>query len=637
MWMNYSMKYIKQNKWSSIFIGAISFIAATLLSLICGVFYNLWIDRVQRQYLKTGNYSMALESSEIGCAFVLVVICGSLIVMIHNAFEVSMSSRLHQLGILQSVGATPGQLRTFLLQEAIVLCVLPILAGVLTGIALCYGFMQFTIFVTRFVRVHEVLFRYHILVAVTAFMLSVLTVFFSAWIPAKRMSRMTPLTAIHYGGEPAFEKIKSFPIASGIFGIYGELAAKSLYTRRTLYKTSALSLILAFLGFISFLNLEVMSGISTQHTYFERFRDKWDILLTTTDMQEQEEYLLDKIKELDGVETSVVYKKIRTTAGLSTDMLNEEVLKLGISNLTDRIPQDEPGNYRFEVLLYVLDDDGFEKYISDNHIEKDAQVVAVNTIWDSMHSTHTNREYVPLLDEESSLNIKLSEEVPVSITAFTNSLPNIRESFEQYSLSLVIPQSLYHTFADKFSYSESYYNIHIISDDKDELIQEQIHALMQADDKYLLESRSVKENAETSMRTGLKIVIGCLSGLLACIGIANVFSATLGQIYQRKKEFARYLSIGLSPTGMKKILFAEALLICLRPVTFSFIINIPLVIWGLNMADISINEFIKQAPCIPIMIFTMFVLIFVGIAYYIGGRKICNSNLADILRDETMI
>lgn len=636
MWMDYSIRYIKQNKWSSFLLGVISFIAATLLSLICGVFYNLWIDRVQRQFLKTGNYSMALEPSEIGCAFVLLVVCVSLIIMIHNAFEVSMSGRLHQLGILQSVGATPRQLHTFLLQEAFILCFVPSLIGVLAGIALCYGFMQFIIFVTRYIRVHDVLFRYHVLIAVGAFALSISTVMISAWIPAKRISRLTPLTAIHYGGEPTFEKVKSFRIFSKVFGVYGELAAKSLYTRRTLLKTSTLSLILAFLGFISFLNLEVMSGISTQHTYFERYRDKWDILLTTTDMQEKEEYLLNEISKLDGIETCVVYKKIRTTTSLSTDMLHKEVLKLGISNLTEMITQDEKGNYQFEVQIYVLDDGSFQKYMTDNRIE-DAQVVAVNTIWDSIHSNRTNRVYIPLLAEGNSLNMKLSERVPVSITAFANSLPNIREAFEQYSLSLVIPQSLYQTFADEFSYSESYYNIHITSDRKDEMIQEQIHALMQADDKYLLESRLVKENAEIPMRTASKIVIGCMSGLLACIGITNVFSATLGQIYQRKKEFARYLSIGLSPVGMKKILFMEALFLCFRPVIISLIINIPLVIWGLKAAEISINEFIEQAPYVPMVIFTVFVLVFVGLAYYMGSRKICNSNLVDILRDETMI
>ena len=49
----------------------------------------------------------------------------SLIVIIHNAFAVSMQARIHQFGILSSIGATPKQIRTCLLQEAAALCAVP--------------------------------------------------------------------------------------------------------------------------------------------------------------------------------------------------------------------------------------------------------------------------------------------------------------------------------------------------------------------------------------------------------------------------------------------------------------------------------------------------------------------------------
>ena len=54
------------------------------------------------------------------------------------------------------------------------------------------------------------------------------------------------------------------------------------------------------------------------------------------------------------------------------------------------------------------------------------------------------------------------------------------------------------------------------------------------------------------MLNGYKLIIGALCVLLAFIGIANVFSNTLGFIRQRKQEFARYMSIGMTPEGMRK-------------------------------------------------------------------------------------
>ena len=68
--------------------------------------------------------------------------CLSLVLVIHNAFAVSMNARIHQFGILASVGATPGQIRTCLLQETFVLCAGPVLAGSLLGILLSMGMVE---------------------------------------------------------------------------------------------------------------------------------------------------------------------------------------------------------------------------------------------------------------------------------------------------------------------------------------------------------------------------------------------------------------------------------------------------------------------------------------------------------------
>ncbi|MFR8338957.1 MAG: FtsX-like permease family protein [Eisenbergiella massiliensis] len=73
---------------------------------------------------------------------VLVLVSFSLILIIHNSFAVSMNARIHQFGIFSSIGATPGQIRFCLMQEAAVLSLVPILAGWLLGIALSFGVMK---------------------------------------------------------------------------------------------------------------------------------------------------------------------------------------------------------------------------------------------------------------------------------------------------------------------------------------------------------------------------------------------------------------------------------------------------------------------------------------------------------------
>ncbi len=133
---------------------------------------------------------------------VLLIVSASLILIIHNSFAVSMNTRVHQFGIFSSIGATPGQIRTCLLQEAAVLCILPILFGSLLGIALSFGIIQLVnILADGIAGRHEAVFSYHPLVFAVTILASALTVFVSAWLPARKLSRLTPLEAIKNTGE----------------------------------------------------------------------------------------------------------------------------------------------------------------------------------------------------------------------------------------------------------------------------------------------------------------------------------------------------------------------------------------------------------------------------------------------------
>lgn len=644
MWNFYSIRYIKHNKTTSIFLAAISFLSSSLISLICGVFYNLWADKVSREILKNGSYTEKFEPSMIAYTFVLAVVCASLAAMIHNAFEVSMSSRLHQLGIFKSVGATPRQIRTFLLHEAAILCSVPIAAGVLSGAGLCYGFMQFIIRVTSPVREYAVIFRYHILIAVISFLLSMVTILISAWIPARRMGRILPLDAISYGGEIPVKKMKRFHGFSSVFGISGELARKSIYSRRKALRTSTVSLVLSFLALMSFLNLDTISGISTQRTYFDRFRDKWDLRLAAKEMQNQEQEMTGKIRRIEGVKNCVSYKIITASAKLSQNMFSNELKKTNFRENTEHFIKDEDGTYRSKAAVFVLDNKSFRKYCADNGLQAEKRAVAVNIIWDRVHSNRADRIYLPLLDTEQPVTLTIKnpkapkkKNISVPIDSFTDTLPEIKEEFQQDSLNLVVSQDFYETIAKDFPYEKSFYNIKLTSEDKDSVVQRAIKKLLNPVSQYTLDSRKEQESSEGPMRKALRTVAGALAGLLSCIGIANVFSATLGQIYQRRKEFARYFSVGMPPGGMKKILLTEALIITLRPMILSAIVSVPVTAFALHFALIPVKDFIVQAPVIPILIFALFIFCFVSFAYYLGGKKILRAVIADELRDETVI
>ena len=105
-------------------------------------------------------------------------------IVIHNSFVVSMNARIHQFGIFSSIGAMPKQIHSCLLQEAATLCILPILIGNLLGILISMGIIHMVNGLLGGCGRHEAVFGYHPLVLVAALLLTVATIWISAWMPA---------------------------------------------------------------------------------------------------------------------------------------------------------------------------------------------------------------------------------------------------------------------------------------------------------------------------------------------------------------------------------------------------------------------------------------------------------------------
>ena len=150
----------------------------------------------------------------------------SLIIVIHNSFAVSMNARIHQFGIFSSIGATPKQIRACLLQEAAALCILPILIGNLLGILISMGIIHMvnSLLGSDVAGRREAVFGYHPLVLVATLLLTVVTIWISAWMPARKLSRLTPLEAIKNTGELQLKRKKKSPLLTCLFGLEGELA-----------------------------------------------------------------------------------------------------------------------------------------------------------------------------------------------------------------------------------------------------------------------------------------------------------------------------------------------------------------------------------------------------------------------------
>ncbi len=158
-------------------------------------------------------------------------------------------------------------------------------------------------------------------------------------------------------------------------------------------------------------------------------------------------------------------------------------------------------------------------------------------------------------------------------------------------------------------------------------------------DKYTVECENRIREYELNDRQiqGMKTVLGGFCVLLGLIGIGNVFSNTLGFVRQRKREFARYLSIGMTPKELKKMFGIEAMVIALRPVLITLPLAVFAVGYMLKLSYLKGEEFLAEAPLIPIFIFMLGILGTVALAYAFAWGNLKKISLAEVLKDDTMI
>ena len=579
---------------------------------------------------------------------VLLIASVSLILIIHNSFAVSMKARIHQLGILSSIGATPGQIRACLLQEAAALCILPILLGTVAGIALSFGTIRLINALAKGISGrHEAVFAYHPILFVITILSAILTVYVSAWLPARKLSKLTPLAAIQNIGETHLKKRKKSPFLSRIFGVEGELARATIKAQKKALRTSTLSLTLSFLGFTLMLCFFTLSGISTNHTYFERYQNAWDIMVTVKDRNIENFEKTEEILQLNHAE-SVIYQKAAAQCAVPEASISDDLHRLGgLESVAGNVARTSEGVYSVQAPIIIMDDNGFKEYCKKIGIKPEKTgCIVLNRIWDSINSNFRYKEYVPFLSEnQDTMTLQNPEDaaatVGIPVLGFTQEPPVLREEYDNYALVQFVSLSTWKQIEETIGNAEPDTYIRILSEKERTLtelsmIETELTNVLGHDISFEVENRVQEKIDNDAMLNGYKLIIGALCVLLAFIGIANVFSNTLGFIRQRKREFARYMSIGMTPEGMRKMFWIEALVIAGRPVLITLPITVVFVWLMITASYLNPMEFLAVAPIVPILLFIAALFGFVALAYYLGGKKILKCDLVEALRTDYM-
>lgn len=203
------------------------------------------------------------------CTALIAIILVASACPIRTAFSISVSERTKEFGLLSSIGATKKQIRKSVLFEALFVCAAGIPLGLLLGFGIIAtairGLERYIANLFLHTAGHAAIYAiaspiaFLVAVAVSAGM-----VFLSAWVPAKRAAKVTPIAAIRqeddYRVRP--KDVKKF--SWKLWGFPGAMARKYYRVSRNKYRATVLSLAISTALFLAAatLSTQLHSAIS---------------------------------------------------------------------------------------------------------------------------------------------------------------------------------------------------------------------------------------------------------------------------------------------------------------------------------------------------------------------------------------
>ncbi len=599
--------------------------------------------------------------------FFSILVVALFTLIINNAFAMSANARLKQLGMLQSIGASPKQIRHSVTFESLILSMIPIPLGLFIGWLFDYV-LFYALNNMDTAREYDLIFTFGLPAILPSIIFALLTVWLSAVIPARKITRLSPIEAIRQGGDIKIKKIRKHRLIEKAFGLEGELAKNALYARRKSYRTASLSLTISFLLLSTFLNFMAIVDADNNIFNSDKNAGKRDLMINTMDGNLTKPEFEKSIRSIKGLKNICFISSISAGLWLISDMQSDELLSIGglnrVANSGKYEVYQQENKFRIITFLIALDDESFNSYCKQIGTDpslfynaKSPKTIVINEQRDDINSDRRNDIRIKFLNLNVGDKLNCEEKVfeedtskysfQTEVGYLTNqTLPSLNTSNKKFSLVQIMPRSTYLKIVNNFSIEKRKTNAQNISavavvqsDDQIQSVADKMEAICNkwygSGDYYIwnvLEVRKV--NASAMLIT--RVIVLFISGFLALIGISNVFSTVSGNLKQRQKEFAILRSVGLQPKGIRRMLTMEALFFGLIPILLSIPVNILLIGLFLKIKMIYFSEFVPYMPILPIIIFGIVILLSILLAYTLGGKKISKTAIVEVLKDEAV-
>lgn len=578
------------------------------------------------------GYLIALETDPINnsgignLGYVVIVVCIIIVFTsvfcIKNSFDISITEKIKQYGMLRSIGATKKQIKNNVFYEATILGLIGIPLGLLLGFIASYILIIICNILLKdsLTGGLNMVLSYSVISYIVAIILGIITIYLSALKSARKASKISPIDSIRNSANIKLnsKKLKVPKLINKIFGVGGEISYKNIKRNKKSYRTTIVSLTISVLVFIAltyFMNA-FMSEIK-QEVNATEYNINYYI------KNNEEKNIINKINQTVKLDNIKNYSIIRTTNGT----FNNPKYNIEQENINDNI------------YIVSIGEEAYKKYLKSLNLNYDDVKDKGILVDEIKYSVNKNDKIVNKQDrlykynkgDIVSMNLYIESNetnINLSVGAISDVRPfGLQKNTEE--VYFVVSDEYY----DKINGGSQYYNVYFDSTNASKL-QDDI-------DKILKDERYSVDNKEENVRImrNLILLIGIfLYGFITVIiliSVTNIFNTITTSMELRKPEFAMLKSVGMTSKEFNRMIRLESIFVCIKSLIFG--IPIGLAISYVIYLLLSQNEDLKfEVPFNGIIISSIFVLLLISILMKYSISKINKQNTIETIRNENI-
>ena len=617
-------------------------------------------------------------------AVVALIIILTSVYCIKNSFNISITEKIRQYGMLASVGATRRQIKSSVKTEAAMLGVVGIPVGTMSGILASLILVKVVNVLSAGWLNVALNFHTSLPALILAVILSIATIYFSATGSARRAAKVTPLEAIRNTKEIKIKsvKLKTPAIIGRIWGIGGVISYKNIKRNNKKYRTTVTSIVICSVTFIVisyFMSMAFsvvgMSYASVDYNIGINMSCKKDLDI---------EKLSELVSGIEGVEDYLV------GAGYYFDVDKPEYTK-EYGEYCGQL-YDDSEDVSQEFLITVLNDKSYDKYASDAGIKNaDTGAILVNkgtfdvyneksskyvkeemelykykagdTIecdynvyddassddnaveGDTESSTEINTEDNSGYVDEETINKGVRKTVDVTIAGVTDKVPTCYNGYGNTSLLFMNQKGFESLWADgksgnEFKPGNAIYSAYVVAENADEF-QDTFEKETEENPEYsqisfYVSNMDKQMRDEKSLFTLLGVFAYGLIVVIALIGITNIINTLSTGMELRSREFATLRSIGMTDKQFAGMVRLESVFISVK----ALVIGVPLGILISYLLCVMMNRMddaiIYEPPYKAIILCIVVVIMLIYAIMKLSMTKLRHNNIIETIKNENL-